>query len=255
MKEIQLTQGQVALVDDSDYEWLNQWKWHTKRSHKTCYAWRGVRVSRTKTEKIWMHRLIMDTPAGMQVDHIDHVGTNNQRANLRNCTQQQNHMNCAPIQGAKYVGIKYDSLNHRWCAAIKAEGVLRNMGSYLTAEAAAEAHDLAAVYYFKEFAHLNFPDRRDEYIDRAEDLILNRKRITSSKYIGVSWYKAGSQWEAYVSRDKKRRRVGVFADEVEAAIARDKMAVELYGDAAKLNFPDKINDYLCLINDTKKVLV
>ena len=38
MKSIQLTQGKVALVDDADYEYLNQWKWHTLNGRSTDYA-------------------------------------------------------------------------------------------------------------------------------------------------------------------------------------------------------------------------
>lgn len=41
MKEIPLTQGKVASVDDCDYEYLNQWKWHPLKSGKTFYAVRN----------------------------------------------------------------------------------------------------------------------------------------------------------------------------------------------------------------------
>lgn len=70
MKKIQLTQGKEALVDDQDYEWLNQWKW--------CCSANDYAVRRLpKTEhgqKIWMHRLILDAPPDKQVDHIKYFG-------------------------------------------------------------------------------------------------------------------------------------------------------------------------------------
>lgn len=247
MKEIELTRGKVALVDDEDFEWLNQYSWHARKKERTWYAWRSWRISRTKTGSISMHRMIMNTPPDLQVDHIDHNGLNNQRSNLRNCTHQQNHMNCRPMNGGKYVGIKYDRIYDCYSAAIKAEGVIKNIGRYPTAEEAAEAHDLAAVYYFGEFAYLNFPERIREYTDSADDFIRSREKNMSSKFIGVSRSKVWGRWEAYVSRNKKRWHC-MFDDEVEAAIARDKVAVRLYGSSAKLNFPEKINEYLCGIN-------
>lgn len=255
MKEIKLTRGYVTQVDDEDFEWLNQWKWHAGGRDGSRYVWRSYRISKTKTKSIAMHRLIMDTPDGMVVDHIDHDGLNNQRSNLRNCTNQQNHMNMAPYMGGKYVGITYDGTARRWVAAIKADGIIRNMGSFKTAEEAAEARDLSALYYFGEFAYLNFPERRAELTERAESFVRNRPRKTSSRYIGVSYYKHDGRWEAYFSDGGKRRWLGKFDTEIEAAVIRDKEAVRMRGASAKLNFPEKINEYLCVINGAKKVLV
>ncbi len=64
MKEIKLTQGKVALVDDEDYEYLNQWKWNPIRSHKNYYAARGGLYFGDQKKTISMHRVIMDTPPG-----------------------------------------------------------------------------------------------------------------------------------------------------------------------------------------------
>lgn len=92
MKLIPLTQGQFAVVDDSDYEWLNQWKWYANRNRYTYYA---VRSDHTNgiIKQILMHREIMNTPNGMVVHHIDHNGLNNQRCNLKNCTESENQKN------------------------------------------------------------------------------------------------------------------------------------------------------------------
>lgn len=90
MKRIQLTQGKFALVDDADFEWLNQWLWHVadKDKDNSCYAIRHL--GRTK---IGMHRVIMQAPKNRQVDHRDGNGLNNCRNNLRMCTHSENLQN------------------------------------------------------------------------------------------------------------------------------------------------------------------
>lgn len=94
MKEINLTKGQVALVDDEDFEFLNQWKWQAHKDQHTggFYARRGTRFM-VKTITTIMHREIMNTPKDMVCDHIDHNTLNNQKSNLRNVTISQNAMN------------------------------------------------------------------------------------------------------------------------------------------------------------------
>ena len=71
MKEIKLSQGKVALVDDDDYEWLIQFKWF---AHKDCKTFYAGRTDRQTGKQLWMHREIMHTEKGMQVDHIDTMG-------------------------------------------------------------------------------------------------------------------------------------------------------------------------------------
>jgi hypothetical protein len=149
MAYIPLTRNLQAIVDVEDYEWLSQYKWHASVSGDgMVYAKRQVR-----RHDVLMHRMIMQPPSGMVVDHINGNGLDNRRCNLRICT---------PAVNAR---------NRRKHAAGK------------------------------------------------------------SRFIGV--YPRGQKWEAYVGR----KYVGRFDDDVAAAKARDRQALEMYGIHAWLNFP------------------
>lgn len=156
MKEIKLTQGQVALVDDEDYEYLNQWKWYAQKSRGTFYACRY-----TKNEVLIMHRIILNTPFNMEVDHRDHNGLNNQRHNIRNCTRSQNHMNKDPRGSSKYLGVSWDKSRNKWRAFIQTRQISNGKrktlfnGQYNTEEEAAIAYNEAAKRLHGEFANLN----------------------------------------------------------------------------------------------------
>ena len=93
-KEIKLTKGQVALVDDWHYDDVSKYKWFASwnKHSRGYYAYRVVE-SKPKVKMELMHRRIMKTPDGMQCDHRDHNPLNNQEYNLRNVTQSQNLMN------------------------------------------------------------------------------------------------------------------------------------------------------------------
>lgn len=94
MKTIELTQGQVAMVDDWRYEELNQWEWQAKWNKRT-QSFYAVRTEgkRPFRKMIQMHRQIMYTPKGLQCDHVNHKTLDNQEHNLRNATYSQNQMN------------------------------------------------------------------------------------------------------------------------------------------------------------------
>jgi hypothetical protein len=156
MKEIKLTQGRVALVDDEDYDFLNQWKWRIYYDkHKYYYAKRTeIRNGRCIT--IRMHRLIMKTPPGMETDHIDHDGLNNQRYNLRNVTHAQNQMNRnAKANGlSKYLGVCL--MRNKYRARIRVNNRTIHLGCFEKEDEAAIRYDRAAILYHGEFANLNF---------------------------------------------------------------------------------------------------
>ena len=166
MKEIKLTQGKVALVDDEDYEYLNQWKWCVTRDHKdNLYAKRSTYINKKKGS-LSMHRLIMNTPEEKQVDHIDHNGLNNQKSNLRNCTHTQNCWNKIPCGKSKYLGVTIYNQKGKYYikSAIRIDKKSIHIGQFKTEEEAALAYDNKAKEIFGEFANLNFKGNTPEAI-------------------------------------------------------------------------------------------
>src|ERR1700749_2303582 len=115
MKEIPLTKGHVALVDDRDYEILMQLApWHAHKAPHTFYAvhsyYDGGGREAPRIRKLLMHHVIMGRKyGGRDVDHKDGNGFNNQRSNLRWSTRAQNRANARkPHNGAnKYKGVHF----------------------------------------------------------------------------------------------------------------------------------------------------
>lgn len=154
MKEIKLTQGKVALVDDEDFESLNAYKWCASKHHNTFYAVRTtIRVGGKQT-KVRMHWDIMD---GKSIDHIDHDGLNNQRANLRFCTNSQNLMNTRKQDNTSsvYKGVSWYKRTGKWLAQIQINNKGISLGYFDSEIDAAKAYNNKAIEFFCEFANLN----------------------------------------------------------------------------------------------------
>jgi hypothetical protein len=160
MKEIQLTQGKIALVDDGDFERLNAFKWQARKNHRVWYARRSE--SKQPRKCITMHHYILTLPDSVHVDHRDGNGLNNQRLNLRVATHAQNQINrglpCNNTSGFKGVS---RSFGH-WRAQITDNGKRANLGTYADPADAARAYDRKAKELFGEFAWLNFPGENND---------------------------------------------------------------------------------------------
>lgn len=159
MKEIKLTQGRVALVDDDDFSEQNQFHWY---AHKCRYNWYATRNigGRLFKKLVYMHRAILGAKDGVKVDHRDGDGLNNTRKNIRKSTTMQNSANRGKNRNNKsgYKGVSYNVLSSKWQAQIKVSGHATYLGLFISSIDAARAYDRAARNMFGEFAHLNFPD-------------------------------------------------------------------------------------------------
>lgn len=153
VKQIPLTRGQVALVDDADYDWLNQWKWQETNGYATRKVFRnGVRTS------LRMHRALvgLDVADGMQVDHINANPLDNRRSNLRLCSNGQNRQNCRGSQKtSRFKGVYYPKNERRCRASIRVNKHTIHLGTFDSETDAARAYNAAAMQHFGEFARLN----------------------------------------------------------------------------------------------------
>jgi hypothetical protein len=158
-KELPLSQGRVAIVDDEDYEYLSQWKW----CYNNGYASRGLtaaekRESGRKSGKVLMHREIMGHPKGMMIDHINGNGVNNQRSNLRICSTEENAKNQRIQRNntSGFKGVSWIKRDKKWRAVIYYNGKLRILGTFQIKEEAADAYDRAACELYRDYALPNF---------------------------------------------------------------------------------------------------
>lgn len=158
MKQIPLTQGQFALVDDKDFEYLNQFKWQALKDKVTYYAVRSVTLNK-KQYPVLMHRVILEiADPKMQGDHMDHNGLNNQRYNLRIVTRKQNIRNSTGNKKSAsiYKGVTYIKSSKKWCAQISINGKNKHLGVFTDEIEAAKKYDEMARLHYGEFAYLNF---------------------------------------------------------------------------------------------------
>lgn len=149
MKKIPLTQGKFAIVDDFNYEWLNQWRWQAQKGNETYYA-RGY----IDGKMIYMHRLILGAKDGQFIDHKDHNGLDNSITNIRFCTVAENQHNKKSNKNStsKYKGVSWNKQVKKWRATIKNITI----GQYKSEKNAAIAYDIAANQLFGKFAYTNF---------------------------------------------------------------------------------------------------
>lgn len=165
MKHICLSQGKVAIVNNSDFVNLSRWKWNALRGRDgKFYAVRTSQKSESPIRKtIYMHRVILGVTRLVEVDHKDGDGLNNKRRNLRTATATQNRRNqglerCNNTSGFK--GVTWHKNRNKWQAQIGMGGRKRKviyLGLYSAPREAAIAYDLAAKKLYGRFARLNFP--------------------------------------------------------------------------------------------------
>jgi len=257
MKEIELTQGKVAIVDDCDYEKLMERKWFASRQRNSVngeryYVATNEWVPEKKRQKtIFMHRIILSPPYGMYVDHVNGNGLDNRRENIRICTHSQNQANTGPLPSNKtgYKGVRrIKNRNSTGCNfPYQAIIIATYLGTYRTKEEAALVYDAAAIKEYGEFAYLNFPDGPTaeilKIIEEAKLVPAIPHRNNKSGYLGVTKIvdkNKNKPDRVYYKARYSKTNLGWFKKPEEAAKAYDKKAYELLGDRALLNFPEEI---------------
>lgn len=145
MKEIQLTQGKIALVDDCDYERLNRHKWCAVKHFNTFYAVRNSPRINGKQRRIHMHHEIIGKPSkNLVTDHKNGDGLRNLRSNLRHVTQRQNTQNKKNIKKTSiYSGVSWHKKVKRWYAYISIKKKRKYLGCFIDELQAFESYKKA----------------------------------------------------------------------------------------------------------------
>jgi len=150
MKTIELTRGKVTVVDDDDFPSLCRYKWAFTSNG---YAARGVWKGKT----ILMHRLLLDAPKGVEVDHKNRDKLDNRRENIRLCSGAQNKQNRGIQKNniSGYRGVHWSSLNDKWRATIDVNGKRHHLGLFYEERDAALAYNESAKKFYGAFAFIN----------------------------------------------------------------------------------------------------
>jgi hypothetical protein len=160
VKQIPLTKGMFALVDDEDFDTLSTRRWCVSGKPGDSYAVRGITLPSGKSRIIRMHREILSAVVGQEVDHVNGDRLDNRRCNLRFCTRGENCYNARLRSNNRsgYRGVRYcPQLNktNPWSAQIKGDKRLRHIGYFPTAKDAAMAYNEKAKELHGEFARIN----------------------------------------------------------------------------------------------------
>ena len=153
MKTIELTKGKYVLVDDEDYDYLNQWDWYAYPHGRTFYAVREIIAKTGIKSKLRMHRVIVNAKNGEICDHRDGNGLNNQRANLRKCSHQQNTWNSRTrinnTSGQR--GVRWDKDKMKWRSVIGYKNKKIHLGYFDSQQQASDIYNRRARDLFGEY--------------------------------------------------------------------------------------------------------
>jgi hypothetical protein len=159
-RRIYLGEGEWTIVEPQDYYWLNSFKWMVYGNRNKFYVVRNKIVAPNTTRSVYMHRLMMNPPPGLLVDHRNGDSLDNRRANLRLATCSQNVQN-SPKRNIKttsrFIGVYLEKERGLWVVRITHQGKKIWLGRFDNEIEAAKAYDEAARKYHGEFARLNFP--------------------------------------------------------------------------------------------------
>lgn len=151
MRAITLTNGNQTIVDDDLYESLARNTWYAHKVGQLVYA-RSI----IDEKRVYMHRLVANTPRELVTDHISGDTLDNRRSNLRTATRAQNGRNRPASKGRSFKGV-FPQVGG-FMARIVIDRRPVYLGYFKRQDEAARAYDAAAVREFGEFAKLNFPE-------------------------------------------------------------------------------------------------
>ena len=215
-----LTNGGTTLIDAEDISKLQGYSW---------YQHMGYARARAPEGEIHLSHVILPCPDGFFIDHINRDKLDNRKANLRVATRSQNNANRRSFDNStsKYKGVHWNKKSGLWEATIRKHGQQVSLGMYEDEIAAASAYNDSARQIWGEYAVLNDIDE----VDYKKMRHFRKTLKPHSRYLGVSRHVSG-KWVARLTMNGRRKTLGYFQTEVEAAVAFNRAYTEYTGKEA-----------------------
>lgn len=230
----------IVLIDDTDYELITGITWGITKDKDRYYV-RG-KGEKTNGKTVKMHRLILNAPRGLQVDHINHNCVDNRRINLRLSTQRQNSKNQKLRKDSKtgFKGVAYSKKLQMYRCIITVDYKRIFAGYFMSPFDAARKYNELAIIHHKEFACLNVINEKDEIVYKNQLIhrigINQKNNTTGYKGVFIEKRHVGKNYYAKISVNKKQKLLGYYETAQEAAYAYNEAAKEYFGDTAILNY-------------------
>jgi hypothetical protein len=155
-KKVPVGKNDFAIVDDDDLELVSKYAWQAAASGS------GVGLVYAVT-RLRMHRLIIQAPSGMMVDHINGDTLDNRRSNLRLCTNAENQQNTASRKGSsRFKGVSFNARRKKWYGTFLHMGKFVYCGAWDDEEQCARAVDKKRREVCGDFASLNLWHLNDD---------------------------------------------------------------------------------------------
>ena len=157
MIRVKLTRGYIATLDDEDEHLIEGYSWHALVINDSNLVYAVAKNTKTNGPRsILMHRLIMDAPKRMTVDHIDRNGLNNTRKNLRFATRweqqanrKKNNNNTSGFKGV------WKTKRGPYRAEMRLDNAKFSLGTYDKARDAALVYNVISYLFKGDYASLN----------------------------------------------------------------------------------------------------
>lgn len=144
------------LIDEEDLDRIKAEGWSmskTSHGYVFCNKYLGRVNGKYKYDRKYLHRIIMNPPKNMTVDHIDGDPLNNQKNNLRVCSMANNAKNKKSKNGV--IGVYWHKQIGRWASQISKNGKRFHVGVFKTKKEAQIAYNKAATRLHGKYATLN----------------------------------------------------------------------------------------------------
>lgn len=157
MKKIPLTRGQFATVDDEDFVRFGTLRWYASfcAASGNFYASRMAPREGGKQKRILLHRAVLNAPAGVDVDHVNHITLDCRRSNLRTCSTSENLMNrsgASRNSKSGQLGVSLDKSRNKWRAQINVNGKRKNLGRFCSKSEAVKSYEKHSLKYYGAFS-------------------------------------------------------------------------------------------------------